>query len=277
MIRRWHLAHGRQLELGATAKLMGILNVTPDSFSDGGRHINLDLALRAAEEMVAAGASILDIGGESTRPNAESVTADLEQARILPLIEAIAGQFDCLISVDTYRYETARLAVTAGAHIINDVWGLQREPEIADLAAQTGAGLIIMHTGRERERANDVLADQFDFLGKSLEIAAKAGVNRAQIALDPGFGFAKDTHDNVELMARFKELQRFDLPLVAGTSRKRFIGALTGREIAAHRDAGTAVTSALLRLQGADIFRVHDIISNREALLIADAMVTVSK
>ena len=138
---RWTLAHGRSLELGGEGIIMGVLNVTPDSFSDGGRFDRLDAALRQAERMVNEGAAILDAGGESTRPGGEAVSAGQEQDRVLPVIEALAARFDTVLSVDTYRVETARLAVEAGAHVINDVWGLQREPDIAMLAAQTGAGL----------------------------------------------------------------------------------------------------------------------------------------
>ena len=250
---------------------MGVLNVTPDSFSDGGRFDRLDAALRQAERMVNEGAAILDAGGESTRPGGEAVSAGQEQDRVLPVIEALAARFDTVLSVDTYRVETARLAVEAGAHVINDVWGLQREPDIAMLAAQTGAGLVIMHTGRGRERLTDVIADQQLFLGQSLEIARKAGVAASQIVLDPGFGFAKDPHENLALMARFGELRALGHPLLAGTSRKRFIGHVTGRD-AEVRDIATAATTALLRVKGAAIFRVHDVAANMDALRMADAM-----
>ncbi|PRD58173.1 dihydropteroate synthase [Phyllobacterium myrsinacearum] len=271
MQREWRLAHGRSLILGPEAVIMGVLNVTPDSFSDGGVHLAPDKAIEGARAMIAEGAHIIDVGGESTRPGATRVDARTEQARVLPVIEALAGQTDVLISVDTYREETARLAVAAGAHIVNDVWGVQREPAIADLAAQTGAGLVIMHTGRERERDPDVIVDQFAFLNRSLEIARLAGVAREQIVLDPGFGFAKETEENLALMRRFAELQAFGYPFLAGTSRKRFLGAVTGRD-ADQRDVVTAATSAILRLAGADVFRVHDIGMNRDALAIADAM-----
>ncbi|MEI9418696.1 dihydropteroate synthase, partial [Mesorhizobium sp. Cs1321R2N1] len=173
---------------------------------------------------------------------------------------------------DTYRADTARLAVAAGAHIVNDVWGLQREPDIARVAAETGAGLVIMHTGRDREKLPDVIADQLAFLGKSLEIGRGQGVADDQIVLDPGFGFAKETaEENLDLMARFSELDVLGFPLMAGTSRKRFIGTVTGRD-AADRVAGTAATSVILRLKGAHLFRVHDVAINVDALAVADAM-----
>ncbi|APG91325.1 dihydropteroate synthase Sul [Sinorhizobium americanum] len=267
----WPLAHGRTLELGPRGVLMAIINVTPDSFSDGGRFADaaaaVDVAMRAIED----GAAILDIGGESTRPDADPVDAAEEQSRILPVIEALASRTNAIISVDTYRAETARLAVEAGAHIVNDVHGLQREPAIAEVAAETGAGLCIMHTGRDRQKLDDVIEDQFQFLNRSLEIASEAGVARDRIVLDPGYGFAKDADENLELMARFAELHRFGLPFLVGTSRKRFIGAVTGRD-AKDRDAGTAATTALLRIAGAAIFRVHDVAINRDALAVADAM-----
>ena len=271
---RWPLAHGRALELGPKAVIMGVLNVTPDSFSDGGRHLRVEDALEQARRMTGDGATIVDIGGESTRPGAAAVDAGEEQRRILPVIEALAAEGAALISVDTYRAETARAAIRAGAHIVNDVWGLQREPEIARVAAETGAGLVVMHTGRGREKLADPIEDQKAFLSVSLAIAGDAGVERNRIVLDPGFGFAKETAaENLELMARFGELHALGRPLLAGTSRKRFVGAVTGRDAAEARDIGTAATSAILRLQGAAIFRVHDVAANADALAFADAMV----
>ncbi|MBE0693709.1 MAG: dihydropteroate synthase [Aquamicrobium sp.] len=270
----WPLAHGRSIELGPKAVIMGVLNVTPDSFSDGGRFEKVEAALAQARRMTAEGAAIVDVGGESTRPGAAKVDASEEQRRILPVIEALAREGKALISVDTWRAETARLAVAAGAHIVNDVWGLQREPDIARVAAETGAGLVVMHTGREREKLADPIADQMAFLSKSLAIAREAGVADGAILLDPGFGFAKETAaDNLVLMARLGELHALGRPLLVGTSRKRFIGAVTGREAADARDAGTAATSVILRLQGAAVFRVHDVATNADALAFADAMI----
>lgn len=272
MMRRWQLAHGRHLDLGAKAVVMGILNVTPDSFSDGGLFDETERALAQARRMVAEGAAIVDVGGESTRPGAAPTDAAQEQRRVLPVVEALAAAGGVLISVDTYRAETARLAVAAGAHIVNDVWGLRREPEIARVAAETGAGLVIMHTGRRRDILADVVEDQFFFLEGSLEIARQAGVRVESIVLDPGFGFAKETAEaNLDLIVRFGELHALGFPLVAGTSRKRFLGTVTGRE-AAGRAAGTAATSVILRLKGAHLFRVHDVAINVDALAVADAI-----
>ncbi|RWP34219.1 dihydropteroate synthase [Mesorhizobium sp.] len=268
---RWQLAHGRHLDLGAQSLLMGILNVTPDSFSDGGDFDRPQRALQQARRMIGEGAAIIDVGGESTRPGAGAISAREEQARILPVIEALSSDGDSLVSVDTYRAETARLAVAAGAHIVNDVHGLQREPDIAQVAAETGAGLVIMHTGRGREKLADVIADQFLFLNRSLEIARDAGIADERIVLDPGFGFAKDGEENLELMARFGELRALGFPLLVGTSRKRLARRLVG-ESDEGRDVGTAATSVILRLKGASIFRVHNVAVNRDALAFADAV-----
>lgn len=270
----WPLAHGRALELRRKAVIMGVLNVTPDSFSDGGRYARIDAAVSQAQRMAREGAAIIDIGGESTRPGGAAIDAAEEQRRILPVIEALAAQAEILLSVDTYREETARLALAAGAHIINDVWGLQREPLLARLAAQSGAGLVIMHTGRDRQKLSDPIADQKAFLSRSLEIAQQAGVKTDHILLDPGFGFAKETpEENLQLMARLGELFAFERPLLVGVSRKRFIGEITGRDSPDARDAGTAAASVVLRLQGAAVFRVHDVATNADALAVADAMI----
>lgn len=273
----WRVGHGRSLDLSERGAIMAIVNVTPDSFSDGGLHADVEAAVAHALACVEEGAVILDIGGESTRPGAAEVTPDEEMARVVPVISALRQKTDALISIDTYRAATAKAAVEAGAHIINDVHGLQREPEIAAVAAATGAGLCIMHTGRGREKLADPIADQRHFLGLSLDIAARAGVARETIVLDPGFGFAKEsTEENMDLMIRFEELHGFGLPLLAGTSRKRFLGALTGRE-ARDRDAATAATTFALRLKGASVFRVHNVAINRDALVIADAMLSAER
>ena len=272
----WRVGHGRTLELGRTATIMGILNATPDSFSDGGRYASVEAAVAESLRMVAEGAAIVDIGGESTRPGATPVDAAEEQRRILPVIQELAGVSDCLISVDTYRAETARLAVEAGAHIVNDIWGAQKDEGIARVAAETGAGLCLMHNTRqleERPRAieADVIADQFVFLKRSLEIARAAGVRDDAILLDPGFGFGKDGTENLRLMARLDEVMALGFPLLVGASRKRFVRGAIGREDP-EPDVATAVTSGLMRERGADVFRVHNVNVNRDALAIADAM-----
>ncbi len=256
---------------------MAIVNATPDSFSDGGRYLAAEQAVSHALSCVKDGAHIIDIGGESTRPGAESISDAQEQDRVLPIIEKLCKETDALISIDTYRASTARLALEAGAHIVNDVFGLQKDADMAGVVSAAKAGVCIMHTGREREKLADVIDDQYAFLNPSLEIADRAGISRAAIVLDPGFGFAKDTDENIALMSRFDALSGFGLPILAGTSRKRFIGALTGRDVAEDRDVGTAATTAILRLAGAVVFRVHNVSMTRDALAIADAVLRQRK
>ncbi|MGI2032129.1 dihydropteroate synthase [Rhizobium panacihumi] len=272
--RAWRVGSGRSLDLAAGGHLMAIVNVTPDSFSDGGRHDSVEAAVAHAKVCITEGATIIDVGGESTRPGADPVSEAEEQRRVLPVIERLSAETDVLISIDTYRGATARAAVKAGAHIINDVYGLSHDPAIADIAAEAGAGLCIMHTGRgrEAEKLSDVIADQVLFFKKALQIADAAGIDRSTVMLDPGFGFAKTREDEAELMARFAELHALDLPFLIGTSRKRFIGSMTGRERADERDVGTAATTAVLRLAGAHVFRVHNVAANRDALRVADAI-----
>ncbi|MEM1376564.1 MAG: dihydropteroate synthase [Pseudomonadota bacterium] len=274
--RVWRLAEGHSIVLGTEGVLMGILNATPDSFSDGGINDVPDMATDNAARMVAERASIIDIGAESTRPGAEEVDATTEVARLMPVFEAVHNRVaeKALISIDTYRATTAAAALKAGAHIINDVWGLQRDPELASVIAEYGAGAVLMHTSRNREALDDVVDDQKWFFDRSLSIASKAGIPDSSIVLDPGFGFGKDADTNFELMRRFNELHAFGFPLLAGTSRKRFIGAATVRE-AEDRDIGTAATTAILREKGAAVFRVHNVAINADALAIADAMVDV--
>ena len=269
--RPWQLAHGRSLELGPKALIMGVLNVTPDSFSDGGEHFDLNVALDRALAMHERGATIIDIGGESTKPNADPVDAATEQGRVIPVIEALAGK-GLILSVDTYRAETARLAVEAGAHIVNDIWGCQKEPDIAQVAADTGAGLVIMNNRRDRKVLDDLLEDANQFLRHSLEIAVDAGVSADHIVLDPGFGFAPSIDHDIPILRELERLHELEYPLLVGTSRKRFLGVITGRE-AGDRGAGTAATSVVARQKGAAIFRVHDIEVNKDALAVADAVI----
>lgn len=277
MLKQWQLAHGKTLELGAQAVIMGILNVTPDSFSDGGHYVQADMALKQARQMIETGARIIDVGGESTRPNAESVDAATEQKRVLPIIKILAEMDNCIISVDTYRAETAKLAIEAGAHIVNDVWGLHREPDIAHIARETGAGLVLMHTSRERKCLDDPIDDQRAFFKKSIEIAHRAGIADHQIVLDPGFGFTRSLDEDIELLARFKEMAQFTYPILVGTSRKRFIGKISNISEPSQRDVTTSATSVALRLDGAAIFRVHNVEVNAQALAVADIILQSRK
>lgn len=269
--REWHLAHDQKLTLGTKSVVMGILNVTPDSFSDGGKFNNLDDCLSQANKMLEEGASILDIGGESTRPGAEPISDTEEQKRVLPVIEALA-KTNAILSIDTYRASTAKLAIEAGAHIINDVWGFQKDPEIASVAAELKAGCCAMHTGRERTKADDVMEDQHLFLTQSIKHMKQSGIADNHIVLDPGFGFAKDSDENIELLDRLDELHILGYPLLIGASRKRFIGHFTGQD-ADNRDIGTSATSVVARMKGAHLFRVHDVATNIQALAMADAVI----
>jgi len=269
---KWHLAHDKKLTLGIHSIVMGILNVTPDSFSDGGKFTNLDACIAQANRMLEEGASILDIGGESTRPGAELVSEAEEQKRVMPVIEALAQKTDAILSIDTYRASTAKMAIEAGAHIINDVWGFQKDPDIAAVAADLKAGCCAMHTGRERTKAEDVMEDQYLFLNKSIKHMKSAGIQDKKIVLDPGFGFAKNADENIELLGRLDELHQLGYPILIGASRKRFIGHFTGQD-ADNRDIGTAATSVVARMKGAQLFRVHDVSANVQALAMADAVI----
>ncbi|SMH48454.1 dihydropteroate synthase [Mesorhizobium australicum] len=267
----WSLAHDRQIAIGPKSVVMGIVNATPDSFSDGGRTERVEDAVKLALDLRAAGADIIDIGGESTRPDAEPVSALEEQRRVIPVVEALAHHRDVVVSIDTYRAETARLAVTAGAHIVNDIWGLQHDAGIARLSAETGCGLVAMHNGRDRDKLPDPIDDQLAYFRQTLEIARANGVPDETLVLDPGFGFAKDPAENLEIIARFGELLHLGYPMLVGTSRKRFLGHVTGRPVD-QRDTATAVSCAILRLRGASIFRVHNVAACIDALRLADAI-----
>lgn len=270
--RIWKLAHGQKCELGPKSVIMGIVNVTPDSFSDGGEADTVESAVSRSKKMLEAGAHIIDIGGESTKPGAEPVSAAVEQARVLPVIEALVKLPDILISIDTYRANTARLAIEAGAHIINDVWGCQKDTEMAQTVKDTKAGICAMHNGRDRTKQSDVIADQVYFLEKSIAALKNAEVEDNHIILDPGFGFAKDPHENITLLSRIQELHSLGYPLLIGTSRKRFIGYYTDRD-SHERDIGTTATSVVARMKGGAVFRVHDVASNIDALAITDAVI----
>lgn len=270
--REYELAPGgTALRLGRTARLMGILNVTPDSFSDGGRFDAVAAALSQARLMLAEGADIIDIGGESTRPGAEEVSVADELARVLPAITALrADGITAPISIDTYKAEVAERAIAAGATIINDVHGLQREPEVAAVAAQRETPLVVMHWDKARDTARDVIDEMRRYFEVTLEIADEAGVQRSRIVLDPGFGFAKSLDENYAILRRLPELVALGFPVLVGTSRKSMIGKLLDVP-ADERLAGTVATSVLGYTAGAHIFRVHDVRPNRDALRVAEA------
>ena len=271
-----HLAYdvpmaGGPLKLGRDPLVMGILNVTPDSFSDGGDFSALDAAIDHAEQFVGEGADIIDIGSESPRPGSDEVGVQDELDRIMPVLDALAARgLDTPISIDTYKALVADQAVQAGAKIINDVWGLQRDPEIADVAAQHRTPIIAMHWDTERDTARDLIDEMTRWLTRSVDIALRAGVAKEAIILDPGFGFAKSFAENYELLNRLDELHALGFPLLVGTSRKRMIGNLLDVP-PKERVSGTIATSVLGYLKGGHIFRVHDVRANRDALRVAAA------
>jgi dihydropteroate synthase len=250
--------------------IMGILNVTPDSFSDGGLASNPDRAFEIALQMESEGADIIDIGGESTRPGATQVSPDEEISRVVPLIDRLFGKVKCAISVDTWKSAVAERAVSAGAEIINDISGFNFDPIMASVAAASSAGVVLMHTrGKPDEMQQNTLYDDLmtevsTSLRSSISIAKEAGVSENSIVIDPGIGFGKDAAGNLELLRRLKEFTGFGLPILVGTSRKSFIGKTLGREKTDDRLFGTAATVALSVLNGASIFRVHDVRAMRD-------------
>jgi dihydropteroate synthase len=269
--RTYKLHDGLQLALGRRTLMMGILNVTPDSFSDGGRYDAVDAAVERAREMAAQGADILDIGGESTRPGHDPVPAEEELRRVLPAIRAIREAVNLPISVDTYKAAVAREALEAGAHIVNDIWGFKNDPQMAAVAADYGCPVILMHNRQQRDYADfvpDVLAD----LLASVSRARSAGVAEADIWLDPGIGFAKNYDENVELMGRLDEVVRLGYPVLLGTSRKSFIRRTLGVEVEETME-GTAATVSLGIAQGCQIVRVHDVERMKRVAAMTDAIV----
>lgn len=256
------------------AAVMGIVNVTPDSFSDGGLFFDAAAAVAQGRKLVAEGAAILDIGGESTRGGAEIVSEEEEKRRVLPVVEALVAT-GALVSIDTMKAGVAEAALRAGAHIVNDVRGLQGDPDMAAVAARHGAGLIAMHNpgllGSTKPLEGDPVEAVLAFFARSIEIAREAGVAADRLVLDAGFGFGKSVEQNLELLARFGELGAAGFPLLAGTSRKSFIGKITGRELR-ERTIGSVVTNVVAAMQGAAIVRVHDVAEHVEAMRMAAAI-----
>ena len=256
---------------------MGILNVTPDSFSDGGCYLDVQQAVAHAESMVAEGATLIDIGGESSRPGASPVSIDEELARVLPVIRAIVDAVDVLISVDTYKAEVAQQALAAGAHLINDITALRGDPTMASVIAEMEAGLILMHmkgTPRTMQKApayDDVVGEVCASLQESIETAETEGVAAERIIIDPGIGFGKTTEHNIELLKRLREFQSLNKPLLIGTSRKSFIGNVLGLPVT-ERVEGTAATVCWAIAHGADVVRVHDVKANVRAAQMTDAL-----
>jgi dihydropteroate synthase len=256
---------------------MGILNVTPDSFSDGSRYLDLELAVDRALEMESEGASIIDIGGESTRPNAEPVGLDEELRRVIPVIERLAGRLSVPVSIDTHKAAVAREAVAAGAEIVNDISAFTFDPAMASVVADSGAGAVLMHTrGGPREMQKDteyrdIVSEVIAFLDGALAGAERAGIGRNRLVVDPGIGFGKSVSGNLEIIRRLGEFARLGSPILIGTSRKSFIGALLDRDVDG-RLMGTAATVAAAVLNGASVIRVHDVAAMRDVAAVSLAI-----
>lgn len=267
-----HYAWGDvRLDLGRATRIMGILNTTPDSFSDGGHYIDVDSAVRHAREMILAGADLIDIGGESTRPGADPVSLDEELSRVIPVIEALRRELPGVpLSVDTYKAEVARLSLAAGAHIINDVWGCKADTRMAEVAAEAGCPVVLTHN-RPDSNYTDLLADVAADLMESVQIARAAGVKDEHILLDPGIGFAKNGEENLRLMTQLDRLVELGFPVLLGTSRKRFIREVLDLPVNEVTE-GTAATVAFGIAEGCQIVRVHDVASIKRTVAMCDAM-----
>ncbi len=261
------------LRISGRPLVMGIVNVTPDSFSDGGLFLGTERAIGHGRELAAAGADILDVGGESTRPGAEAVSAEVELERVGPVVAALCDSEGAGIpvSIDTSKAAVAAAALDAGAEIVNDVTALRADPELAGLCADRGPTVVLMHmlgdprTMQDSPRYDDVVTDVLAFLAERIKAATAAGIDEDRIWIDPGIGFGKTVAHNLELLRRLGELRELGRPIVVGTSRKRFLGSLTGREVG-DRTGGTVATNVLALAEGADVFRVHDVAEARQAL-----------
>ncbi|HMN71638.1 MAG TPA: dihydropteroate synthase [Rhodoblastus sp.] len=252
--------------------IMGILNVTPDSFSDGGKFEGREAAIAQAKKLVADGADIIDVGAESTRPGHTPISAEEERRRLAPLLDALLGEIDAPFSIDTYKAETARYAVGRGVCVVNDVWGLQRDPAMADTVAETGAAVVVMHNRENVDPALDTVADMKRFFDRSLDLARRAGILRAHVMLDPGVGFGKTKEQNLAALRATDRLAvEYGLPVLVGVSRKSLFGLLLGAAVDA-RLIGTISANLAVAARGARIFRVHDVAEHRAAFAVWDAI-----
>ncbi|MDK4476354.1 dihydropteroate synthase [Fusobacterium necrophorum] len=262
-----------ELELGRRTYIMGILNLTPDSFSDGGKYNQIEAALQHAKEMIEEGADILDIGGESTRPGHIQISEEEEIERVLPVIRSLRKQFPhVLLSIDTYKWKVAEAALEAGVHILNDIWGLQYDKgEMAALAKKYEVPVIVMHNQNTEEYQEDRVQTLRKFFEKSFEIAERVGLSKEKLLLDPGLGFGKGFLGDVELLGRLSELRDMG-PILLGTSKKRFIGTLLQGLPPEERVEGTVATTVIGIQQGVDIVRVHNVKENKRVAMVADAI-----
>ena len=262
----------KEIILGERTLVMGILNVTPDSFSDGGKYNNLDSAMKQAEKLISEGADIIDVGGESTRPGHTQITSEEEISRVVPIIEKISKNLDTIISIDTYKYDVAEAAIKAGANIINDIWGLQYDNgEMAELVKKSNLPLIAMHNQNDEIYDKDIMLALREFFEKTFKIADKYGIDRDTIILDPGLGFGKNVEQNIEVLSRLNELKDMGFILL-GASKKRFIGKLLNDLPFDERVEGTVATTVIGIERGVDIVRVHNVLENKRACLVADGV-----
>lgn len=262
----------KELELGKRTLIMGILNVTPDSFSDGGEHNGLEEAIKHAQKMIDEGADIIDIGGESTRPGHTQISDDEEIARVVPVIKKVV-ELGAIVSVDTYKYRVAEAAFEAGAHILNDIWGLQYDNgEMAKVVKKYNVPVIAMHNQVEKEYEKDIIFSIKEFFKKTYEIAHKNGILKESVILDPGIGFGKGIDENLEVLSRLEEL-REEGRILLGASRKRFIGTILNDLPPQERVEGTVATTVIGIEKGVDIVRVHDVLTNKRAAMVADRIV----
>jgi dihydropteroate synthase len=272
----WQIG-GRSIDISRRACIMGILNVTPDSFSDGNRFLTAEKAVERALEMEEEGADVIDIGGESTRPYARSVGPDEELRRVMPVLNGLAGKLKIPVSIDTFKSAVAKEALNAGAEIVNDISALTFDDRMAEVVSSTRAGLVLMHTrGRPADMQKDtvypsIISEVTDSLRKSLALAEEAGIEEERIVVDPGIGFGKSAEGNLEILRRLSEFSALGRPIMVGTSRKSFIGAVLGRSVA-ERIFGTAATVAVALANGATIFRVHDVREMRDTVDMAMAL-----
>lgn len=271
------LPDGRNLSLDEEPLLMGIVNVTPDSFSDGGLLDSAEAAVAHGLRLAEEGAAIVDIGGESTRPGHETVDAATELARVLPVISGLKARSEVPISIDSYKAEVAEAALAAGASIINDVWGAQRDPRIAAVAARAGAPMVLMHNRDTIDAALDIFDEVTRFLDHSIAIATQAGVPRQQIVIDPGIGFGKTPRQNLDLIRDLDRLNVLGCPILLGASRKSTLGRITGRKVPAERLAATLSAHLYGASRGAAILRVHDVAPHIDALKVWDAIADETK
>ena len=257
---------------GERTFIMGILNMTPDSFSGDGVYFDTEAAVKKAREMVAEGADIIDVGGESTRPGAVEITSEEEIARVIPIIQRLSTEIDVPVSIDTFKAEVAEAAVKAGASMLNDVWGLKRDPRLASVAARYNLPIVLTSSQRD-EPAKDIIPAIIADLGRAIDVATKAKVPPRNIIVDPGFGFGKTVSQNLEILGRLDEFKILGKPILLGTSRKSTIGKVLGDVPAAERLFGTAATNAIGIMNGADIIRVHDVKENAQAAKMTDAVI----